>query len=928
MSESNEFGTGSDTITITLTSGFRAWANGGGFVDILNFGYASSATINSPAYPTGLSNIRWRSGWSAAAVFDNVLRLDQAATWPGAGQTLSFALLLPTTAAPKVLPTIQLVKNDGWVYSSITCNGTSTGQQSSGIFSGPKGFAVATVMQSHLARGQNVSLYFSIVANYRIAAGETFEIKGFNTNPVVFNKIQFRQQQGFGVSSLTDGDPPDFLELNLQGQHDPISVTPLYMVRGKFNNLVNANTTIGLVITAMAPAADIISPSLTLTISSLPGAEAAIAGDVLGGFVSFFSNTQYPKQASHTLETARTANAATKLTLVLRINYDLPAGALVTVAVGTVIAGQPAGQLAVTYMNTPEVATPAYAPAANYTYPPSFSGAASALTPSFISDSQVRWGGPTDNTMYFTTSLPLSKKSLYAFQVALTQPAASAYVPVVTTLVSSTSKAVVPWGFVVSPWMGASVILDEPLRGLDRTQIFSRALGGACAIMSASISELQSSSNLATGASTTLSVNISTNYPLVAGDRITIAGLTGVTGTPAILTAASSPAGVFVSPTSGSLWTAGSGTLVAEVSSGTYVFGVVTGLGALLSLQLAFQQPAVAQLSVTATVQGTCLDKNFVQDAAAVAYGPPAAASTNVFPAFAAAGRVLGGAKFFITRKVVENVWSYSRANTLTFTLTPNYDLNSNDLVVISGLKNTLSTASQPFGVPFDSSHLSSFNFYLASYTWDPVTMQGNFSLPVSSRGSIAAGTTFWLSFSLVNPASSVAACQPLVSLVSARSDVGSFPAYPMNGFVLGGLPGTVPLSAVASESSLLLTTFTNVASYNTYTFQDNTIMVTVTPNYPLLTGDSVLLSGFYNPLLLQSNVACTKSGVTYVQYYESRFNTLVSGFDGSGSYSWRCYAAGGGSGGCYSSVYSANGGACTTLADGSPAANYARLYE
>jgi hypothetical protein len=279
-------------------------------------------------------------------------------------------------------------------------------------------------------------------------------------------------------------------------------------------------------------------------------------------------------------------------------------------------------------------------------------------------------------------------------------------------------------------------------------------MGGAPTFFGTSILEDQSS--IAFGKWTTITVNVTTNYPLQKGDTITVQGLLNsptVDNGATVQTASCIPANTFTQVGIATFWTKSIGRFVTKVVSTVSDYtGVFTNAaGSAFTVRFNLQEPTSAIMSTTPNITATCsgtfsLAKFSSATAVDLEYTRPPIGSPFVnsysatpysftsFPQYGTpidSGQVLGGQKFFTTRKVSESVWNYSMANAITFTLAANYDLVPGDVIVVSNLKNTLSRTTQQYGVQFGSTNYDYFNFVLASYTWDAATLSGTLSVPV-----------------------------------------------------------------------------------------------------------------------------------------------------------------------------------------------------
>ena len=327
------------------------------------------------------------------------------------------------------------------------------------------------------------------------------------------------------------------------------------------------------------------------------------------------------------------------------------------------------------------------------------------------------------------------------------------------------------------------------------------------------------------GATNTLTVTVIANYNLADGSTVTISGLTG--------SQTADNAALTVTSTSGLLGSAGawiqsSGELVLTVSSP----GIVSGIACILTFDLNNMGSGDA---LPITIEAVILDastifigsivQSLMNKPGAFRYG--VANGTDPFTI---------SAPEFIIKAIGQSSTIPGESNTLTVTLSANFDLATGSTVTIFGLTG-LQTG--------DTSNLSltsTSNLLGTAGAW--TRNSGQLVLTAASPGT-TSGTACVVTFALTNTAT--ARSSPSVSVAAAIEDgsgnsVGSIAQVAMakpGAALFGVANGTDPLTIVLPTFSVI-----TIRQSTPLPGASNIITMTMTANYNLYTGSVLTVTG------------------------------------------------------------------------------------
>ena len=333
------------------------------------------------------------------------------------------------------------------------------------------------------------------------------------------------------------------------------------------------------------------------------------------------------------------------------------------------------------------------------------------------------------------------------------------------------------------------------------------------------------------GATNTLTVTLTANYHLKAGSTVTISGLMGSqTADNGSLTVAST----FGLLGTAGAWTQGPGQLVLTAAS----TGTIAGTACEVKFDLtntASDQTSPAVSAVATIKDGSSSTVGSITHAAMAKLGTPLYGVAN------GANPLEVLVPSFDILSIEQSTPVSGATNTLTVTLTANYDLEVGSTVTISGLTGS-QTADVSLNVTLTSGLLGTAG------AWTKTTSTGQLVLTAASTGTIA-GTACEVTFALQNTATDQAS--PTVSVAAdihgaiiggsiisigviveaAMAKLGS----ELSGVVLG----TDPLRVLVPLFGIL-----SIEQSTPVSGATNTLTVTLTANYHLKAGSTVTISG------------------------------------------------------------------------------------
>jgi trimeric autotransporter adhesin len=350
-------------------------------------------------------------------------------------------------------------------------------------------------------------------------------------------------------------------------------------------------------------------------------------------------------------------------------------------------------------------------------------------------------------------------------------------------------------------------------------------LASPAVVPSFSLKSIQQSTPMS-GATNTLTVSLTAEFDLAAGSTVTITGLTGSqTADSASLTVTSTDGRL---GTSGA-WTQSSGQLVLTAASG----GTVSGTAC--EVTFALTNPATGQVSPAVSVSAEIQDGsgNSVGSIASAAMDTP---GTALYGVANGADPLTVVVPSFSLKSIQQSTPASGATNTLTVSLTADFDLAMGSTVTITGLTGSQTADSASLTVTSTGGRLGTSGAWTQS--------SGQLVLTAASGGT-ASGTACEVTFSLTNPATGQAS--PAVSVSAEIKDesgnsVGSIASAAMTkpGTALYGVAnGADPLTVVVPSFSLKSIQQSTPASGAT-----NTLTVSLTADFDLATGSTVTITG------------------------------------------------------------------------------------
>jgi hypothetical protein len=332
-------------------------------------------------------------------------------------------------------------------------------------------------------------------------------------------------------------------------------------------------------------------------------------------------------------------------------------------------------------------------------------------------------------------------------------------------------------------------------------------------------------SNPAAGASNTITVTLVADAALAAGSAVTVSGLDGaVASSPVtLLDAGDDGETIFSDGTTQGKGAWDSGTLTLTVNSGA-------GLNVSTNYTFRFQitNPVSAQTSPATNIAAS--------GTAAIASAAMTKPGTALYGVANGADPLTVVVPSFSLKSIQQSTPVSGATNTLTVSLTANFNLAAGSTVTITGLTESQTANSGNLTVSSTSSQLGT------SGVWTQST--GELVLTAASGGT-ASGTAWEVTFTLANTAA--AQSSPAVNVSAAIKDgsgnsVGSIASAAMTkpGTALYGVAnGADPLTVVVPSFSLK-----SIQQSTPVSGATNTLTVSLTANFNLAAGSTVTITG------------------------------------------------------------------------------------
>jgi hypothetical protein len=362
----------------------------------------------------------------------------------------------------------------------------------------------------------------------------------------------------------------------------------------------------------------------------------------------------------------------------------------------------------------------------------------------------------------------------YTFKFVITNPASANTSPTINIQASGTATI-------------ASAAMTKP-----GTALYGVANGAdplTVQVPSFSVKSIQQSTPMS-GATNTLTVSLTANFNLATGSKVTISGLTGSQTADSGSLTVSSTSNLL--GTSGA-WTQASGQLVLTAASGG------TASGTVCVVTFVLYNPAAAQASPAVSVLAA------IEDGSSGSVGSIASAAmtkpgTALYGVANGADPLTVQVPSFSVKSIQQSDIMAGVPNSLTVSLTANFNLATGSKVTISGLTGSQTADSGSLTVS------STSNLLGTSGAWTQAS--GQLVLTAASGGT-ASGTVCVVTFVLYNPAAAQAS--PAVSVLAAIEDgssgsVGSIASAAMTkpGTALYGVAnGADPLSVIIHAISV-----------------------------------------------------------------------------------------------------------------------------
>jgi hypothetical protein len=418
-------------------------------------------------------------------------------------------------------------------------------------------------------------------------------------------------------------------------------------------------------------------------------------------------------------------------------------------------------------------------------------------------------GAWSSGTLTLTVSSggTLVASTTYTFRFQITNPATAQLSPAISIAASGTATI-------------ASAAMAKPGTALYGVPNGADPL--TVVVPSLSLKSIQQSTPVS-GATNTLTVSLTANFNLATGSTVTITGLTqSQTADSASLTVSSTSSQLGTSGT----WTQSTGQLVLTAASG----GTASGTACVVTFTL--NNTATAQLSPAVSVSAAIKDGsgNSVSSIAPAAMAKP---GTTLYGVPNGADPLTVVVPSLSLKSIQQSDIMAGVQNTLTVSLTANFNLATGSTVTITGLTQSQTADSASLTVSSTSSQLGT------SGTWTQST--GQLVLTAASGGT-ASETACVVTFDLYNP--NVAQLSPAVSVSAAIKDgsgnsVGSIAPAAMTkpGTTLyGAANGADPLTVVNQAISVTTSSNAGVTSSSSVTLTGTRTGLT-RPGKDFLTG-------------------------------------------------------------------------------------------
>jgi uncharacterized iron-regulated membrane protein len=328
------------------------------------------------------------------------------------------------------------------------------------------------------------------------------------------------------------------------------------------------------------------------------------------------------------------------------------------------------------------------------------------------------------------------------------------------------------------------------------------------------------------GATNTMTVSLTADFDLAAGSTVTITGLTG--------SQTADSASLPVTSTDGRLgtsgaWTQSSGELVLTAASG----GTVSGTECVVMFELTNPDSAQASPAVSVSAE--------IQDGSGISVGSIASAEMTK-PGWDLLGVAKGADPLtvvvpsFSLKSIQQSTPKSGATNTMTVSLTADFDLAAGSTVTITGLTGSQTADSASLPVTSTDGRLGTSGAWTQS--------SGELVLTAAS-GGLSSGTECVVMFELTNPDSAQAS--PAVSVSAEIQDgsgnsVGSIASAEMTkpGWdLLGVAKGADPLTVVVPSFSLK-----SIQQSTPKSGATNTMTVSLTADFDLAAGSTVTITG------------------------------------------------------------------------------------